>query len=501
MPELRWTRLPITPAQGWLAFVLVAAMCASLAWSLDDAILVMGDGDVTDFLFWAALGGVVIGAVGPTVGWGRWTTHLIGAAFAALLIPLLVGWILIPDGASPAVLFGKTTESAVIAWIDLVVNQDLSTFQYGHHLLVLGLILWASTQFASYAAFGHRRPLNAVVAIGLLLLGNMLLTSIDQLLFLVIYSVAALFLLVRFHTFDEQSDWVRRRIGDPSAISGLYLRGGSIFIAMAVVGSLLLTNVAASAPLRGVWTDMSGRVLEVARALEPFLPSSGSGRSLGPSFGPNARITGAWTPNNDPVLTIEISPDESDFPYLAAVVYHQFDNTGWRRSNPDPFGREAGAELLGATADQISLDGRRALVMTITPESSRSEVFTPTMPFSVNQAAGVMLIGDGGYFEGVRRESSDAPYTVTALVPDTEANGGPTESALRAAGTDYPPEILALYGPDTVADDALGEASQALLSEIRTLAGVRATPYDLAATTTEFLRDSGQFIFDEDVRD
>ena len=124
---------------------------------------------------------------------------------------------------------------------------------------------------------------------------------------------------MRFHTFDEQSDWVRRRIGDPSAISGLYLRGGSIFIAMAVVGSLLLTNVAASAPLAGAWTDMGGRLLEWSRALEPFLPSSGSGRSIGPSFGPNARITGSWTTNDSPFLTIEISPDEDEIPFLAAV--------------------------------------------------------------------------------------------------------------------------------------------------------------------------------------
>ena len=98
-------------------------MCLSLAWSLDDAILVLGDPDTTDFLFWAALGGVAFGALGPTVGWGRWTTHLIGAVFAALLTTLLVGWVLEPEGASPGVLFGATADSAVIAWTDLVVER------------------------------------------------------------------------------------------------------------------------------------------------------------------------------------------------------------------------------------------------------------------------------------------------------------------------------------------------------------------------------------------
>ena len=87
--------------------------------------------------------------------------------------------------------------------------------------------------------------------LGLLLIGNMSLTRNDQLIYLVVFSLASLFLLIRFHTFDEQADWLRRRIGDPAAISGMYLRGGSVFIGIAVVGSLLLTRVAASDPLAG----------------------------------------------------------------------------------------------------------------------------------------------------------------------------------------------------------------------------------------------------------
>ena len=51
-----------------------------------------------------------------------------------------------------------------------------------------GLIVWGTSQFASYAAFGHRRPINAVVVVGLLLLANMSLTTRQQLTFLVIFS-------------------------------------------------------------------------------------------------------------------------------------------------------------------------------------------------------------------------------------------------------------------------------------------------------------------------
>jgi hypothetical protein len=209
------------------------------------------------------------------VGWSRWTTHLVGAAFAALVIPLLVGWALEPAGGNPGFLFQTTTDAVVAAWSDLVLAGLLFTPAYGHHLLVLGLITWGSSQFASYATFGHRRPINAVVVIGLLLLANMSLTVRDQLTFLVIFSIASLFLLVRFHTLDEQADWLRRRIGDPTAISALYLRGGTVFIIAAITGSLVLTGVASSDPLRGALDGRRGargRVGTVPRAIPADLP-------------------------------------------------------------------------------------------------------------------------------------------------------------------------------------------------------------------------------------
>ncbi|MEA2578246.1 MAG: hypothetical protein QOD78_1834 [Chloroflexota bacterium] len=507
-PASRRTRFRLAPQQGWFSLLLVAALCLSLAMSLDDAVLVLGEGNVTDFLAWVALAGVLIGVLGPTVGWGRWTTHLVGAAFAALITPLLVGLVVVSMDGSPVVaigtphaLFQVTSDQVLVAWSDLVVHHHLSTFAFGHHLLVLGLVVWASSQFASYAAFGHRRPLNAVIVIGLLMLANMSLTVRDQLPYLVLYSLAALFLLVRFHTFDEQSDWLRRRIGDPSAISGLYLRGGTLFIAVAVTGSLLLTKVAASDPLAGAWTDVGSRLIELSRAIEPFLPSSGSGRSIGPSFGPNAITSGVWTTSDDPFLRVTLADKSDDMPYIAAVIYQTFDRTGWTRGAPPAAPRDAGESLLAGTADEVPTAGRRELTVTITPLVARSEVFTPTMPLKVDIPTGVILEGTGGYFEGLTRGTSSTPYTITALIPASEADGGPTQAKLRQAGLAYPAEVMALYGPDTVADDALGDASRELMREIRTRAGPRATPYDLVATTMNILTDTSRFAYDTDVRD
>ena len=402
---------------GWFTLALVVLICATLAWSLDDALLVLGRDEYTDFLFWAAMGGVAAGFIGPLVGWSRWTTHLVGAAFAALVLPLLVGSVIREAGGSLHELFQASTDQAVLAWSDLVVAQHPLTRAFGHHLLVLGLLAWGSSQFASYAAFGHRRPINAVVVIGLLLLVNMALTARDQLVYLVIFSIASLFLLVRFHTLDEQADWLRRRIGDPTAISALYLRGGTVFIIAAITGSLLLTSAASSAPLAGAWTDIGARVIEWGQFLERFLPASRSGRSLGPSFGDTARIGATWSMNETPQLQVEFPAGEEFPPFLAAAYYDSFDLQGWSRAPGRDEGRDAGAELLAGTGDALVTEGRREMATTITPLYPSGEVFLPGAPSKMSGPTRVRLIGDGGYLSGIGRDWSGDPYVVTSSGP------------------------------------------------------------------------------------
>ena len=264
-------RLAHGPAEGWLSLGLVLIMCVTMAWAIDDVAPVMGRDEFTDFLMWAAIAGVLVGFAGPKLGLGRWRTYLVGAIVGALLVPWLVGQHITNDGSVMGT-FEATAESAVTAYYELVLQGSPFTNQYGHHLWVIGLLVFATSLFAAYATFGHRRPLNAVVIIGVALVINMSLTTNNQLGYLVLYSAAAMFLLIRFHALDERAEWLRRRIGDPAAISGIYLRGGSMFIVLAVLGSLLLTTVAASKPLAGAWDGVSDNVVEVSRSLAKFLP-------------------------------------------------------------------------------------------------------------------------------------------------------------------------------------------------------------------------------------
>src|SRR3954447_22665409 len=326
-------RFPLAPSEGWVSVALVLLMCACLAWSLDDARLVPGPAGQTDFLLMTAVFGALFGILGLKVGWGRWTTYLVGVVFAALVIPLFVGAALRP-GLPPEALFRATADAAVRAYRDLIIDGRQTTNQTGHHLWILGLLVWATSMFAAYATFGHRRPINGAVLVGLFLIANMSLTLNDQLVYLVLFSLATLFLLIRFHTFDEQADWLRRRIGDPSAMAGLYLRGGTVFIAVAVIGSLLLTRFAAADPLAGAWGDVSVRFVEWTRAIEKFLPDPPNGISLAPTFGDSATIGNSWNTNPQPAFTVQVQAGEDlkSIPYLRAVTYDVLGVDSYSRS-------------------------------------------------------------------------------------------------------------------------------------------------------------------------
>ena len=495
-------RIPLAPPEGWLTVGLVVLLCLSLAWSLDDAMLVLGRDPYTDFLVWTALGGAIAGFIGPVVRWGRWTTFVIGALLAALVTPLLVGAVVV-RGADVSLhqLFIATADATAGAYEDLIVRGRQTTPQFGHHLLVIGLLVWGSSMFASFAVFGHRRPLNAVFLMGLLLVANMSLTTRDQLVYLVLFTLAALFLLIRLHTLEEQGEWLRRRIGDPSAIAGLYLRGGAVFITVAVVGSLVLTSVAASAPLAGAWTDVGGRVVDWSRSISRFLPQSGTGVSLGPSFGSSATISGSWFTNDGIALTVEIPDPRSPYkPYWRAVTYAELTLDGYvRGEDAVAANRSAGQSLLLGTGDAVSLEGRQEVTFRITPASG-SAIYAPQTPIFVDVPTTLQLVGAAGYFAAVERDGGSGAYTVTSYTPITGDSvvGALTKNKLRTAGTAYPEEIVARFAqrPEV---GILGPRSQEVLTDIRQ--GSAPNAYDLATDIERYLKDGENFQYDTDITD
>ncbi len=489
-------RARLRPDEGWLTVALVIVLSIVLATAMDDPAWVNGRQALTDGLVPCALMGTAVGFIGAKVGWGRWTTHGIGALFAGLLIPIIAGWAVKP-GASIAQAFHETASGTVQAYLDIAWRGMPFTDQEVHYVLVLGAIVWATTQFTAYAVFGHRHPLNGVVMTGLVLLGNMALTSRDQLPYLVLFTAASLLLLIEMHAFEERATWLRRQIGDPGTISSLYLRGGMVFIVAALLGSLVLTYRAASAPLAGAWHGIDSQLVELGETVSRLFPVGGDIRGGGGvTFGSSARIENRWFSDQGVAFQATV-PANADDMYWRAATYDTFALSYWDQSDIAKVPVDAGASLLAGTPEDPSSTETSPVQVTIRTDTFVDRaMLSPGTPASVDTPSSVLLSGQGEAFAGVELPSGGMSYTVDAQVLRLKDTDVLSENRLRAAGQDYPAYIAAEY--TAVPEGAIGPDAAALLGTILRQANTT-NPYDLAVAIRDYLR-SDRFHYSTDIR-
>jgi len=483
-------RLTLAPEEGWVTLGLVLLLCLTLAWAVDGARYVLGRDEYLDFLVFAAAGGVLAGFVGPKVGWGRWRTFFIGSIFGALIVPLFVGLLVHRGGAPLHDLFQSTSDASVAAYIDIVVLGKTATTQFLHHALIIGLLVWATSMFASYAVFGHRRTLNAVIVVGLLLVANMAVSFEDQLFLLVVFTLASLFLLIRAHVFEEQSEWLRRRIGDPASIATVYLRGGTGFIAVTVALALALTVAASSAPLAGAWGGVGDSVVSLSKAVSRFLPTGGATRSLGVTFGSTSVVGFNWNNNDAVALTIQRNPtDKSDY-YWRVRAYDVIGSNSWDTGTTTTVARAADATILDGLVDDPPGAGLKTVTFTASPAGfNESMMVSPTTPIVAGETVRLSTVGKGGYFAVLDRDGGTGPYRITAdvLVAGNDS-GQLNKNALRAAGTDYTPDMRAVY-ISQVPQGAIGANAKAL--EQRIVGSVeQKTPIDITEALVKEFRST-----------
>jgi transglutaminase-like putative cysteine protease len=505
--------VPLRPAEGWLSLFATMAMVLVIAFSLIEAGWT-GNASDAGFLPWAGIAGLAFGIGGAKVGWGRWRTHFIGALFGGLVLPLIMGGIVIGHGigwdpVSLAYRFAAAVEVVRHVWTDLVVNGRQITSEIAHYHLVFGTLVWGAGMLAGFTVFGHRRPLDAIVVLGLVLLANMTLTTHPQLPFLVAFSAAALLLMIRTHVFDEEVTWARRRIGDPAAVSQLYLNGGAMFVTGAVLGAILLTWTASSAPLQGLWHDLPRQLESLARTLQKFTPPGGDIRGLGfVTFGDNAVTTGKWSPSGNVAFRAQFPRTETQPFKWRAGTFSEYFLDGWSWGPTRTEANAANAPLLAgdSAGDMPTETGRREVSFLIQPDAlTGNTVLAPNTITTVDHASRSFVVGDNGWFTTVESDESLRSYNATALVPVFEAqSGGIAEPALRAAGTDYPDELRRIY--TQLPSGAMGNAATALLAAIRAEVVVPSyasadNPYDLARTMQDYLRSDTHFHYQDDVQD
>ena len=193
-------RIPLAPAEGWLTLGLVVILCVDAglgdrrrrAWCS-----AASEPTPTSSCRCAARrhAGRVRRAEG---GLGALDDAIsIGAVFAALIVPLVIGL----AAAGPA---GRRTDGRAYRATAASASRPSSTSRSGPAVHDRSTATTCGPRPARVGhldvrrrtrSFGHRRPLNAIVRLGIVLLVTMALSVDDQLRYLVLFSIASLLLL------------------------------------------------------------------------------------------------------------------------------------------------------------------------------------------------------------------------------------------------------------------------------------------------------------------
>jgi hypothetical protein len=493
------------PDEGWTSLPLVLLLAATMAWSVADARWILGQDQLTSFLVWAAVAAALWGYVSARLGLSPWLAQALGCAVGAFVLIEAIGASL-PD-AAPGLggWFQATAQSVTQAYLDLTWRHQTTTTHVGHFALILGIVVWGTAQAASYDVFGYHRSVNGVLLLAVVLVANMALTNNDQFMSLVVFSAAALVLLLLAHAADERSSWLVHRIWRGRDFQAPHLRGGLAFASVAVAGSLILTSIASSAPLASTFKDLGSNVKDDLSWLSGYLPGGGTAR-LQPNadFGATAPISSRFRESSQAVFTVRVDGASGAF-HWRLVAYDTFQTTGWSVGSNSYQDRVIAGGSLGAGSLDLAgptAPGRRQVTMAVhVQDTTIQHLIVANEPASVNTGVGRTLVGVNPLSVNVASLNSAATdYIVSAYVPDLDpAGNGLTEWRLQHAGEDYPLGLLDRYLQGA---SLVGSNGKALLSEIAAWARQNGNAfldeYDVAKAIQDYLR-SDRFTYSTDI--
>jgi transglutaminase-like putative cysteine protease len=501
------------PDEGWLSLILILTLAGTMAWSIADARWILGRDDLTSFVIWIAIAASLWGYLSARSGVSPWIAQVSGAAVGAFVLIEVVGASVPGAEGGLGGWFQATANSVAQAYLDLTWRHQIATTQLAHFSLVIGIVVWGTAQAASYDVFGYHRAINGVLLMAVVLLANMALTVQDQFLALVLFSAAALALLLRAHAADERTNWLRHRIWRGGDLKAPRAQGGIGFASAAICAALVLTTVASSAPLANAWPG-SNDLRDFLNGISGYLPGGSQSRfTQGADFGSSTAIGSSFHSSSDLILTIQM-PEGTPNSHWRVISYDSFKSTGWSAGEGSQSDLLQGADLNHGTLDQVDekASSRTKVTYKVTVrDTSLKHLVLANEPGSVTVPVARVLVGGTPATSDVVWFPSDSTsYSVTSFVPNLNLTGtGLTEWKLRQAGTDYPPELLSRY---TQGVDLIGPAGDDLLSQMLSFAfdnGVALDPttgrfadaYDAAKVMQEFMRDPKNFTYDSNITD
>ncbi|CAN5730882.1 transglutaminaseTgpA domain-containing protein [soil metagenome] len=496
--------LPLTPREGWTTVLALVAMVVSVGVAIDDSrwagtSLVSGDSQ-TGFLPLVALIGVLLGTWLAKSRLSTWRANIVGVLAGSALLLVFISSVL--SGAPAVEDRLRRLNESVSSFVNEVFVLGVRSPETSIFLLVMGALVFGAGLFAATSVFRRQRPLPAVALTGVMMLINVSITTREQYAHLVLFVVAALVLLIRLNLREQVRSWYAHGMRDVADISHSFLRGGAVFVALAIAASTVLAANASSAPLSRAWGNLDDELLDVGFAINRWLGGvSGSARGPNILFTPSQTIRDVWQSSTEEVFSATVSDGKGR--RWRGATYDSFDGRSWQQLDRESRLLEAHDPILAQTPEAVTTgSGWEQVSATVIPADYGGDVFVaPASPISVDQPSEVLTHGARGSFVAGKLSfgiQTDVPYSVTSLARMTIGRGALTANQLIAAGTNYPRWVERYL---EIRSDAIGPIVVSTAQGIRNrLPETRRTPYHLAVAVQDFLYRTGDFKYSTDVR-
>lgn len=472
MPEIR-DRLRV-PRAGWQGIALLSVMALALAWSVQGAAWLDRMEYLVPLALFAAAAGMLVGLLRTSI--------VLTLPLGALLGTACLLWMIGGEYHADLDVIGRllALRDDLIGWTRTVLDtgypSEMSPYAFG-----LGALMWATVFTASYVVYRYHRVLDAILLLGAAMIGNMSATLTNLFGHLILFVAAALLLWLHASLVARQDGWQRRRVNENVEVTAAILRSGIVFAAGSVALAWILTTVAVAAPLTGAWRSLDGVWTDLRDQMEGVFGSltNPQSRITGSSFGPAFTVSGEWVSNDAEVLVLAAERAQ----YLRTATYDDYTGRGWARTDGPRRSVEAGAPLFsGETTEwplfeealrleSIGIEMRQVLGRNLFTAGSPLRIFAPAV---ITEPGGYPILGS---------VEARSPVGVGEAYEMVTAFSQATEADLAAAGTDYPPEIAALYLDASRATDRVAALARELT------AGAE-TPYHQAEALAAFLLSS-----------
>ncbi|MEP7360206.1 MAG: transglutaminaseTgpA domain-containing protein [Chloroflexota bacterium] len=496
--------LPFTPREGWVSVIAMAVMLLVAAVAIDDAqwadVTIGTRSSQTGFLPLAALASVLLGAYLAKTSLSIWRANLIGvfAGVGALLF-------FVSNAISRApTIEGRLRElnQSVGYFVKDVFIQGTQSTETSIFLLLMGALIWGAGLFCAMAVFRRHKPLPAIVLSGAILLLNVLVTTREQYLHLLVFAAAALVLAMRLNLREQAHEWRVRGMRDVADISASFMRSGAVFVAVAVIGSSFLAANASSAPLSRAWGNWDNDLLEFGYTVNRWLGGvTGSARGPNVLFTPSQTIRDFWQSSSDEVFSARISDGVGR--RWRGATYDSFDGRSWQQLDRQDQVISAGDEFLAGTPEVVVAGpGRKEVTVEVLPIDYGGDVFVaPSQIQAVSVPTEVTTRGaDGAFVAGKLSYGIEAgvTYSVKSLVRVATGTGALTASGLSSAGTEYPDWVKPYLD---IRPDSIGDVVYAAAQEVyKTLRPTQRDPYHAALAVQNYLYSGAGFKYTTDIR-